>query len=287
MTEAKTTAPDRIARLFQETRAAGRTAVIPFVPAGWPELSATEGIVRAAVRGGADAIELGLPFSDPLADGATNQRAYHEAILAGSTAETLLQTVTRLRAGGIEIPIIVMGYVNPMMAYGFERWTRAAARAGIDGLIVVDLPPGEAGELEEAARRHSLHLIYLVAPTSDAERLSLVARHASGFVYCVSLTGTTGARAELPSDLAAFIGRVRSHIDLPLAVGFGISERRHVLEVAELADAAVVGSAFVRTISEAAPDRREAAVREFVEGLAGRSGAQEAAPEPGRESACR
>jgi tryptophan synthase alpha chain len=269
--------PDRLAAMFERTRAEGRPAVIPFVPAGWPEADATPEIVQAAIAGGADALELGLPFSDPLADGPANQQAYYEALQQGVTPVTVLENVRELRAAGVEIPLIIMGYVNPMLAYGAERWVRDAVEAGVDGLIVVDLPPGEARELEEPARAAGLQMIYLVAPTSTAERLALVAEHASGFVYCVSLTGTTGARAELSKELPEFIARVRAHTKLPLAVGFGISERRHVEEVGALADAAVIGSAFVRTISEVPRDERASVVRGFLERMTGRASTPAAA----------
>lgn len=269
--------PDRLAAMFERTRAEGRPAVIPFVPAGWPEADATPEIVQAAIAGGADALELGLPFSDPLADGPANQQAYYEALQQGVTPVTVLDNVRELRATGVQIPLIIMGYVNPMLAYGAERWVRDAVEVGIDGLIVVDLPPGEARELEEPARAAGLHMIYLVAPTSTSERLQLVAEHASGFVYCVSLTGTTGARAELSKELPEFIARVRAHTKLPLAVGFGISERRHVEEVGAVADGAVIGSAFVRAISEAPRDERASVVRGFLERMTGRASTPAAA----------
>ena len=269
--------PDRLAAMFERTRAEGRPAVIPFVPAGWPEADATPEIVQAAIAGGADALELGLPFSDPLADGPANQQAYYEALQQGVTPVTVLDNVRELRATGVQIPLIIMGYVNPMLAYGAERWVRDAVEVGIDGLIVVDLPPGEARELEEPARAAGLHMIYLVAPTSTSERLQLVAEHASGFVYCVSLTGTTGARVELSKELPEFIARVRAHTKLPLAVGFGISERRHVEEVGAVADGAVIGSAFVRAISEAPRDERASVVRGFLERMTGRASTPAAA----------
>ncbi len=269
--------PDRIAVLFARTRAEGRPAVIPFVPAGWPEFDATPEIVQAAIDGGADAIELGLPFSDPLADGATNQQAYYESLQQGTSPVTLLDTVRSLRASGITIPIIIMGYVNPMISYGPDRWVTDAVGAGVDGLIIVDLPPDEAAELEIPAHRAGLHIIYLVAPTSTDDRLRLVADHASGFIYCVSLAGTTGARSELPEDLPEFIARVRAQTDLPLGIGFGISERRHVEQVAALADAAIIGSAFVRTIADTPREGRAAAVREIVERMTGRASAPVAA----------
>jgi len=269
--------PDRIAVLFARTRAEGRPAVIPFVPAGWPEFDATPEIVQAAIDGGAGAIELGLPFSDPLADGATNQQAYYESLQQGTSPVTLLDTVRSLRASGITIPIIIMGYVNPMISYGPDRWVTDAVGAGVDGLIIVDLPPDEAAELEIPAHRAGLHIIYLVAPTSTDDRLRLVADNASGFIYCVSLAGTTGARSELPEDLPEFIARVRAQTDLPLGIGFGISERRHVEQVAALADAAIIGSAFVRTIADTPREGRAAAVREFVERMTGRASAPVAA----------
>jgi tryptophan synthase alpha chain len=269
--------PDRIADLFARTRAEGRPALIPFVPAGWPEADATPAIVEAAIAGGADALELGLPFSDPLADGATNQQAYHEALEQGVTPATVLENVRDLRSRGVEIPLIIMGYLNPMLAYGGAAFVCDAVTAGVDGLIVVDMPPSEAREIEEPARAAGLHIIYLVAPTSTDERLRVVAEHAGGFVYCVSLAGVTGARTEMSSDLGEFLARVRGATDLPLAVGFGISERKHVEQVGAVADGAVVGSAFVNVVAAAPRAERAAAVRAFVEQMSGRASATVAA----------
>lgn len=269
--------PDRIAELFTRTRAERRPALILFVPAGWPEADATPEIVQAAIAGGADAVELGLPFSDPLADGATNQQAYHEALEQGVTSATVLDNVRELRAGGVTIPLIIMGYINPMLAYGGEAFVRDAVDAGVDALIVVDMPPNEAREIEEPARAAGLHLIYLVAPTSTDDRLRLVAEHAGGFIYCVSLTGITGARQQMAEGLEEFLGRVRSHSDLPLAVGFGISEREHVERVGAIADGAVVGSAFVNVVAAAPRADRAASVRRFVEQISGRAEATVAA----------
>ena len=261
---------DRIGEMFARTRAEGRPAIIPFVPGGWPERDATVEIVRAAVDAGADAFEIGLPFSDPLADGVTNQRAYQQALENGFTLSDLLDVVRTLRAGGVRVPLLVMGYFNPLLAYGVSRFVRDAADAGVDGLIIVDAPPEEAGELELSAREAGLHVVYLLAPTSTDERIRLVAEHASGFIYCVSVTGTTGARGELSKELPAFIARVRERTDLPLAVGFGVSERAHVEAIGEMADAAVVGSAFVTMVAEAEVSSRPERVRAFVEGLTGR-----------------
>ena len=260
---------DRLAEMFARTRAEGRPALIPFVPAGWPELDDTVRIVEAALAGGADAMEIGMPFSDPLGDGPVNQQAYEEAIRGGCNTDTVFAAVAELRARGVRAPLLVMGYFNPVLAYGVGRFVEAAVRAGVDGLIIVDLPPQEAAELEVPARAAGLHMIYLLAPTSTEERIKLVVEHASGFIYCAGVVGVTGARSELSAELPAFIARVRAHTDLPLSVGFGISAREHVEAVGTLADAAVVGSAFVRTVAEATSAQRPEAVRAFVQEIAG------------------
>ena len=263
---------DRLAEMFARTRAEGRPALIPFLPAGWPELNDTVRLVEAAIEGGADAVEIGLPFSDPLGDGPVNQVAYEQAIKAGCTTDTVFAAVAELRARGVRAPLLVMGYFNSVLAYGVNRFVEAAARAGVDGFIIVDLPPQEAAELEVPARAAGLHMVYLLAPTSTDERIRLVAEHASGFIYCVSVVGITGARRELSAELPEFLARVRARTDLPLAVGFGISAREHVEAVGAIADGAVVGSAFVRAILDAAPAERPQAVRTFVEAITGRAG---------------
>ncbi|MGE3960927.1 MAG: tryptophan synthase subunit alpha [Dehalococcoidia bacterium] len=261
---------DRIARAFAAARAAGRTPVIPFIPAGWPEIDATVEIVEAAVAGGATAVEIGLPFSDPMGDGPTNQRAYEEAIRNGANTETVFDAVRELRARGVSVPLIVMGYFNPLLSYGISRFVQTAAEAGVDGLITVDLPPQEAGELEQPAREAGLHMIYLLAPTSTEDRIQLVADHGSGFIYCVGVVGITGARSVLSDELPEYIARVRAQTDLPLAVGFGISSREHVRSVGEYADAAVVGSAFVQLVGETPREERPARVRAYLEEITGR-----------------
>lgn len=261
---------DRIAEMFARTRAEGRPAVIIFLPADWPQRGDTVPLVEAALAGGADAIEIGLPFSDPLGDGPVNQQAYLEAIQNGCTTETVLESVRALRARGVRAPLLVMGYFNPLLAYGVRRFAADAADAGVDGLIVVDLPPQEAAELEEPARAAGLHMVYLLAPTSTPERIRLVADHASGFIYCVSVVGITGERTELSGELPAFLARVRAETALPLAVGFGITSADHVRAVGRLADGAVIGSAFVRTVAAAPASERPAAVRAFLEEITGR-----------------
>lgn len=264
------TTTDRIALAFAAAREAGRTPVIPFIPAGWPEIDATADIVEAAVAGGAAAVEIGLPFSDPMGDGPTNQRAYEEAIANGATPETVFEAVRELRARGVSVPLVVMGYFNPLLAYGISRFVQTAVEAGVDGLITVDLPPQEAGELEQVAREAGLHLVYLLAPTSTEDRIRLVDEHGSGFVYCVGVVGITGARSVLSDELPEYIARVRALTDLPLAVGFGISTREHVQRVGEVADAAVIGSAFVQLVGETPREERPARVRAYLEEITGR-----------------
>jgi tryptophan synthase alpha subunit len=216
---------DRLAEMFERTRAEGRPAVIVFIPGGWPEIDATVEIVEAAIAGGADAVEIGLPFSDPLGDGPVNQKAYEQAIANGCNAETIFSAVAELRARGVRAPLLVMGYFNPLLAYGVSRFVHDAAEAGVDGLITVDLPPQEAGELEGPAREAGVHMVYLLAPTSTEDRIRLVGDHGSGFIYCVGVVGITGARAVLSQELPEYLARVRAQTDLPLAVGFGISAR--------------------------------------------------------------
>jgi len=260
----------RISATLARSGAEGRPALIAYLTAGYPDPQSCLPLVRAAVDGGADAIELGIPFSDPLADGATLQRASFVALGKGVTPAFCLESVRKLREEGIEVPVLLMGYYNPILARGLEAFTAEAAVAGVDGLIVVDLPPEESAPLREACGSRGLDLVYLLAPTSTPERMALVARQASGFIYCVSVAGVTGARDELPPDLAGFVEEVRKHATLPLAVGFGISRREHVEAVGRIADAAVVGSAIIDVIDSSPPGERESRVKAYVEVLAGR-----------------
>jgi tryptophan synthase alpha chain len=269
-TATPTRAGDRLAAMFARARSEGRAAVMPFLPAGWPALGDTADIVQAALEGGADGFEIGLPFSDPMGDGVVNQKAYDQALANGCTTETVFEAVRELRSRGVRAPLLIMGYFNPLLAYGVCRFVQEAAAAGVDGLIVVDLPPHEAAELEEPARQAGLHIVYLLAPTSTEERIRLVAEHASGFVYCVGVVGITGERQVLSDELPEFVARVRAQTDVPLAVGFGISTPEHVRTVAGIADAAIIGSAFVRTVSEAPPEQRAARARAFMEEITGR-----------------
>ncbi len=260
----------RLADTFARLRAERRTGFVAFLTVGYPSLEETLRLVPALIEGGADIIELGVPFSDPLAEGPTIQRASHHALLAGVTPSVCLDAVSRLRGLGVEAPLVLMGYYNPVLACGLEEFCRDAARAGADGVIVVDLPPEESHPLRDACRGNDLDLIYLLAPTSTDERIELVAGLASGFIYCVSVTGVTGARGELPEGLPSFVERVRKRTPLPLAVGFGISKRKHFRAVGRIADAAVIGSAIIDEIDRSDPSERTGKVKRYAEVVTGR-----------------
>lgn len=265
--------PGRIESAFARVKAERRAGLVAFLTTGYPDVQSTLELVPALVEGGADIIELGVPFSDPLAEGPTIQAASFHALQNGVTPDVCLDTVSKLRAGGLSVPIILMGYYNPILAYGLEAFAAGAHAAGADGLIVVDLPPEESQPLLGACRTHDLRLIYLLAPTSTDERMREVAALASGFIYCVSVTGVTGARDELPPGLEQFVGRVRRFSPLPIAVGFGISQPKHFRAVAGIADAVVIGSAIIDEIRRSDPSERAARVRAYVEVVTGRRGA--------------
>jgi tryptophan synthase alpha chain len=232
----------RIAAKFRELRGRNESALIPYMVAGDPDLDVTAALVREFEARGADVIELGVPFSDPMADGPANQRAAQRGLKSGASLAAILSMVSELRKE-TEIPIILFGYYNPIFHYGCDKLCADAARAGIDALLVVDLPPEEAGELKTPARSNGLDLIYLLAPTTPIERARKVVRSASGFIYYVSVTGVTGARTALASDIEEHVNTLRSVTDLPIGVGFGISTPVQAAEVARFSDAVVVGSA--------------------------------------------
>jgi tryptophan synthase alpha chain len=255
----------RIEQAFIRLAAKDQAAFMPYMPVGYPSPDLSPAIFHALVDAGADLIEIGVPFSDPLADGPTIQAATQQALAQGVTPADAFRLVEQLRAEGVRIPLILMGYINPILAYGMAQYVADAEAAGADGFIIPDLPPDEAGEMEALAREHHLALIHLVAPTSTPERLALVAAHSTGFLYLVSVAGVTGARDDLPPHLAEFVGRVREHTDLPLAVGFGIATPDQARQVAQLADGVVVGSALVRRAGSEHPIE---AVRELASALA-------------------
>jgi len=252
----------RIRQAFAAAARAGRPAVMPYVTAGDPNLTVTAELLPALVEAGADIVELGVPYSDPLADGPTNQRAAQRALLAGTTVAGVLDTVAQARDRGLAIPIVLLVYYDCIYRHGEAAFVQRAAAAGVDGLIVPDLPPEEAASLRAVAQAAGLDLVPLAAPTSTDDRLALIGRVASGFIYCVSVTGVTGARSTLPPELAAFLQRVRQATGgrVPLAVGFGISAPEHVREVGRLADGVIIGSALVERLEKAASP--QAAVEE-------------------------
>jgi tryptophan synthase alpha chain len=244
-----------ITTAFARAREEGRTALLPYVMAGYPDAATSEALAVALGEAGADILELGVPFSDPMADGATIQAASHHALEGGMTPEGALALAGRVHAR-IATPLVLMTYYNPIFSAGIASFCARAAQAGVSGLIVPDLPPEESEPLQTAARQHGIALIFLVTPTSPDERLAQVAaaaKDSGGFLYCVALSGTTGARDRLPEHLAAFIARVRSHSDLPLAVGFGVSRPEHIAEIGAMAEGAVVASALLNAV-DAAPD---------------------------------
>ena len=264
---ARSTRPSsRISATFARLRAEGRVGVGPYLTVGYPDLDSALDLVPAIARGGADMVELGIPFSDPLADGPTIQRSSQQALENGVSVRHCLETARRLRER-IDIPLIFMGYYNPLLAYGLDRFVADAAAAGADGLIVPDVPPAESDDLLSACREHGLDLILMLAPTSTDEDIREVARRASGFIYCVSVVGITGARESVSAGLPDFINRVRAHTDLPLAVGFGVSRAEHVARIGQLAEAVMVGAALISRIEHAAPERRAEDVEAFVAGL--------------------
>ena len=256
-----------IAAAFARAKAEGRTALIPFVTVGYPNLALTEQLVPALVRGGADIVELGVPFSDPLADGTTVQRTSHVALMNGVRLADCLAIAKRLRTThDVQVPLVLMGYYNPILQYGPARFAADAKAAGVDGFIVPDLPTEESDELLAACRAHDRDLIFLLAPTSTDERIAAVAERASGFIYCVSLTGVTGARQSLP-DLSAYAARVRRHTDLPLAVGFGISSAESVRQVGAVADGAVFASGMINHLDTLPAAEQPAAAEAYVRAL--------------------
>ena len=245
---------NRIDATFERLSRIGRKGFIAYITAGDPKPELTVPLVIELENSGADIVELGIPFSDPLADGVVNQRAAERALRHGVSLKTVLTLVAAIRRRS-EIPIVLFTYLNPVFNYGFDRFARDAARAGVDGVLSLDLPPEEARGYEKTLRSRGIKSIFLIAPTTPPERMGLIARHAGGFIYYVSRTGVTGEQKSLKRDLAARVAVVKRITGKPVAVGFGISTPAQVRAVAELADAVVVGSAIVREIENCAGKR--------------------------------
>lgn len=246
-TSANTT---RVSQRFADLRNSGELGIIAYITAGDPSLDATLKFVLALAEAGADVIELGIPFSDPLADGPTIQRASERALKSGTTLAGVLDLVRRIRQSS-QVPLILFGYYNPIFQMGVEKFAAAASAAGADGVLVTDLTPEESADYRRILAAHHLDAVFLAAPTSNEQRLAIIASVTSGFLYLVSRTGVTGAKDALPDDLPALLRRARAHTNLPIAVGFGISLPGHVSVLGGLADAAVVGSALVSEVENA------------------------------------
>jgi tryptophan synthase alpha chain len=257
----------RISKRFAELRASGELGIVAYITAGDPSLDATLKFVLALAEAGADVIELGVPFSDPLADGPTIQRASERALKAGTTLAGILDLVRHIRQSS-QVPLVLFSYYNPILQMGLEKFAASAASAGADGVLATDLTPEESEEYRRILGAHHLDTIFLGAPTSTDERLAKIARCSSGFLYLISRTGVTGAKDALPDDLPALLRRARSVTQLPIAVGFGISLPGHVSVLGGLADAAVIGSALVSEIEKATSvDAGAAALAERVRSL--------------------
>jgi tryptophan synthase alpha chain len=240
----------RIETRFGELRKTGESALIPFITAGDPNLATTLKILQALAENGADCIELGIPFSDPTADGRTIQRSSERALKNRLSMPAIFRLVRKFRRKS-EVPVVLFGYFNPFFRYGLKSFCRDAARAGVDGILCVDLPPEESAELKRWTDAEGLDLIFLLAPTSDRDRLKLASGHGRGFIYYISVTGVTGARRKLNDHLRLQVARVRRASALPVGVGFGISTPKQAAWIAGFADAAVVGSALVERIEKA------------------------------------
>jgi len=234
-----------IAAMFAHTKSEGRAAFLPFAMLGYPNLAESMDAIEAMSKLGVDGFEIGVPFSDPLADGPAIQHASQVALTNGITVEAGLEAIRELRMRGVYQPMVFFTYINPLLSYGPDRFAKDLLEAGGDGLICPDLPPEES-HLFDALGKHGLALIFFAAPTSNDARLALVAQKATGFIYVVSVTGTTGTRRELPSDLADYAARVRARTSLPLVMGFGISTPEQAVQVAKLMDGFAVGAALVR-----------------------------------------
>jgi len=241
---------NRIDERFAQLKKQKRAALMPYLPLGFPSLELSRDLIRAVADAGADVIELGVPFSDPLADGPVVQHATQVALQNGMTLAKCLEMVRFARDAGVTIPLVLMDYYNPILQFGIEKFARAAREEGVDGLIVPDLPPEEAGAISAATRANELDLIFMAAPTSTPARLKLIGAESRGFLYLVSVTGVTGARTEMASDLGEFVARVRAVTDKPVCVGFGIANAETARTVAQIADGVIVGSALVSKIGE-------------------------------------
>jgi tryptophan synthase alpha chain len=258
---------NRIDALFEEKRRASKKSLIIYLTAGFPSLDATKRLIVALETSGTDLLELGVPFSDPIADGPTIQRSSAHALRHGTTLSAILHLVREVRST-VTMPIVLFSAYNPFVQYGLERLVGDAKDSGIDGFLAPDLPPEEAKNFERLCRRHDLKLVFLIAPTTPAERKKLIAAKSTGFIYYISTKGVTGARSRMSGDLARHVGEIKTYSDKPVAVGFGVSTPEHVRAVARVADGIVVGSALIDLIARNAQSTTlEQKVSRFVRDL--------------------
>lgn len=251
-----------VQQTFEKVRFQGRAALMPYFTIGYPDVETSLAIVEAIATAGADLIELGIPFSDPLADGATIQRSTQVALHNGVTLESCFAFVRQLRQRGVTIPLFLMSYYNPIFSLGEERFARLAAESAVQGVIIPDLPPEEAGGMRKFCDRVGLALVHLVAPTTPPQRMRFIAEHSRGFLYVVSVTGVTGARKNLPAELLAFLRQVRRMSELPIALGFGISSPQQAARYGRFVDGVIVGSALIERVTGA--EQPILAAAEFV-----------------------
>jgi tryptophan synthase alpha chain len=257
----------RIAPTFARLKAANRKALIPYFTAGDPDLASTVPLMHALVDAGADIVELGVPFSDPMADGPVNQRSSERALKHHTSLKQVVESVARFRQTDRDTPVVLMGYANPIEAMGHERFAQAAQQAGVDGVLAVDYPPEESAGLTAELRRRGIDSIFLLSPTTEEQRMEQIGRVASGYIYYVSLKGVTGASHLDVQEVSAKIPRIRSHIKLPVGVGFGIRDAQTARAVAQVSDAVVIGSRLVQEIERSAPDQLIGNVKALVGGF--------------------
>lgn len=248
-------AMNRIESAFSKAKSEGRSAFVSYVCAGDPDIDTSLEVCRTLIKSGVDVMELGVPFSDPLADGLTNQLAAQRALEAGTTQADVMELVRRIRRENDTVPIVFYTYYNLMFSNGLDAYIAEAKAAGVDGLLVLDLPPEEAEEHMASCAKYEMKTVFLIAPTTPSARVAYIAKHATGFIYYVSRTGVTGVREGLAEDLNEMVGMIREATDKPLVVGFGVSKREQVSAICELADGVVVGSAIVNTIKDNLGDR--------------------------------
>ncbi|MEL6405303.1 MAG: tryptophan synthase subunit alpha [Chloroflexota bacterium] len=248
---------DALQEMFTTANDEGRAAFLPYFPIGYPDYEASLDAIEVMAEAGVDGFEIGVPFSDPLADGPTIQEATQIALQNGIGVKNCLQAVETLRGKGIDQPMMMMSYANPLIAYGINKFVQDAKAAGADGLIVPDLPPEEASMFADICRKENMALIFFLAPTSNDKRMELVAENATGFIYVLSLTGITGARESMAADLREFIAKIREKTDTPLVLGFGISKPEHVRELHDMVNGFIVGSALVKAGKEGTDSVRE------------------------------